>query len=212
MKKTSSSYHITGIGVSLLRRTRASLVGALTFGLLAAPLIAQGPRADSRSANNPPDYASVSREIQRVEAVINKTIMETFNGKPSVLTGMAKGAYLQGYGVAFSFTVNIYRGSFTTPFGVVQTDDLTPQQKLRRIEDLKEKLSRILLESGASLQQIRGDDTIAIVGFFDDRNFRDEQSQSKTVVLSVLKRELDEVSRKEDRWREFKQRMKTVEY
>ncbi len=212
MNNTGSSYHITGIGVGLVRWTRASLVGALTLGLLSVPMMAQGPRADSRGANYPPDYASVGREIQKVEMVINKTILEAFNGERTVLTGKAKGAYLLGYGVAFSFTVNIYRGAFTTPFGVVQTNDLTPQQKQRRIEDLKEKLSRILLESGANLQQIRGEDSIAIVGFFEDRNFPDEQSQSKTVVLSVLKRDLDEASRKEDRWREFKLRMKTVEY
>jgi multidrug efflux pump subunit AcrB len=129
-----------------------------------------------------------------------------------VFTGKAKGAYVPGYGVTFSFTVNIFRGALATPFGTVQTQDLTPAQKLRRIEDVKEKMSRVLLENGPSLRQVRLEDWITIEGFFDDRDFVGESNQSRTVILSIRKKDLDEACRAEDRWKEFKQRMKTVEY
>jgi len=56
------------------------------------------------------------------------------------------------------------------------------------------------------------DESVSIIAFFEDRNFPDEESQSKTIVLSAKKRDLEELARKEDRLKEFKQRMKTVEY
>jgi hypothetical protein len=46
----------------------------------------------------------------------------------------------------------------------------------------------------------------------EDRNFPDEPSENKTIVLSVLKRDLDEFGNRSDRLKEFKQRMKIVEY
>jgi hypothetical protein len=196
----------------MVQLRRLTLSGLVLFSLAAAPLMAQGAHGASEASAFRPDYPAVNREIQKFEGAVNRTILGAFDNNSTVLTGRAKGAYLQGYGLALSFTVNIYRGQFVTPFGNVQTDNLTPDQKRRRVEDLKEKLSRLLFETGANLKQVRGDDAIAIIGFFEDRNFPDEPNQSKTVVLSVLRRDLEEASRKEDSWKEFKLRMKAIEY
>ncbi len=179
----------------------------LAFWLGAAPSRAQG----LRSLTGNVDYAAVSREIRGFEAVVNKALSAAFTGAPFAVYQQTKGVYLQGYGATFCFTINLPR-ALVTPFGVVPGDDTTPEQKRRRIEDLKDRLSRVLLESGANLKQLRKEDTITIVGFFDDRNFPEEPSQNKTVILSVLKKDLDDVVRAEDRWKEFKQRMKSVEY
>jgi hypothetical protein len=202
------------IGMTMVRLKRSIMLGALALSLSSATLLAQGSHGAPNATEYRPDYPSMRREIQNFEVVANQTILSAFKGEASVLTGKAKGAYLSGYGVTFSFTVNIYRGALVwTPFGLVKTsEDLTPEQKQRSIEDVKEKLSRVLLENGESLRQIRVEDWITITGFFDDRNFPGEPNQSKTVILSVLKKDLDEASRAEDRWKELKMRMKTVEY
>lgn len=191
---------------------RSIIFGALAISLSASLVPAQGPHGAAAAAEYRPDYSTMRREIQNFELAANKTISIACNGEQSVFTGHARGAYLMGYGVTFSFTVNIYRAALSTPFGTVQTLDMTPEQKLRRIEDIKEKLSRVLFENGESLRQIRVDDWITIAGFFDDRNFPGEPNQSKTVILSILKKDLDDASRAGDPWKEFKMRMKTVEY
>jgi hypothetical protein len=210
--KVVSGYGIRWIGAAMVRLWRLVISGLVLVSLAVLPLSAQGARGATEGSSFRPDYPAVNLEIQKFEARVNKTILGVFDNNRTVMTGIAKGAYLQGYGLALSFTVNIYRGMLETPFGRVQTDDMTPDQKRRRVEDLKEKLSRILFETGANLKQIRGEDTIAIIGFIEDRNFLGEPNQSKTVVLSVLKRDLDDASHKEDPWKEFKSRMKIVEY
>ena len=77
---------------------------------------------------------------------------------------------------------------------------------------MKKKLVRLLFDSGDSLRQMRKEDTVTIIAFFEDRNFPDEPNENKTIVISVLKRDLDELAHKEDRLRDFEQRVKIVEY
>jgi len=195
-----------------VRSMRSIILWAFAISLSSGLLPAQSwPGAPSASEYRP-DFPTMRREIQNFEAVTNTTILSAFNGESTVLTGRARGGYVPGYGLTFIFTVNIYRGALTTPFGTVQTQDLTPEQKLRRIEDVKEKLSRALLENGQGLKQVRMEDWITIEGFFDDHTFPGEPNLSRTVILSVLKKDLDEAFRAEDRWKEFKQKVKTVEY
>jgi len=191
----------------MVRSSRFILSALFVFWLGVAPSIAQG----SRNLTGSVDYAAVSREIRGFEAIVNKALGAAFNGAPFAVYQQAKGVYLQGYGATFCFTINIHR-ALVTPFGVVGGKDTTPEQKRRRIEDLKDRLSRILLENGEDLKQLRKEDTITIVGFFEDRNFPEEPNQNKTVILSVIKKDLENVIRAEDRWREFKLRMKSFEY
>jgi hypothetical protein len=85
-------------------------------------------------------------------------------------------------------------------------------EKIRRIEELKLKLIQVLQDSGGFFQQIRKEERVAIVVFIEDRNFPGEANVNKTIVMSALKKDLDELGHKLDRAKEFKQRMKIVEY
>jgi hypothetical protein len=159
------------------------------------------------------DQASVRREILSFEAALNNAINATFSSSPFALVQKPKGVFLQGYGVTFNFLINIHRAVINTPFGEVRTQpDITPELKKRKIEELKDRLIRVLADSGDGLRQIRKSDTVSIVIFLEDRNFPDEPNENKTLVLSILKTDLEEAGRGEDRWRELKQRIKTVEY
>ncbi len=186
---------------------RIFLCVAAALWSISEPAWAQG----ARGAPVGIDYTLVSREIHGFEKAVNKALSATFSGAPFALSQPTKGVYLQGYGVTLSFTVNIHR-ALVTPFGVVPGDEITPEQKRRRIEALKDSLSHVLLDNGESLRQVRRDDCIAIIGFIEDRNFPEEENQNKTIILSVQKKDLDEAVRAEDRWKEFKLRLKTVEY
>ena len=52
----------------------------------------------------------------------------------------------------------------------------------------------------------------AIVAHIEDRNIPDEPNANKTIVLSILKKDLDELGNTGDRLQEFKKRLKIVEY
>jgi hypothetical protein len=159
------------------------------------------------------DTASARREIQNFEAALNNAINSTFSSSPFALVQKPKGVLLQGYGVTFSFLINIHRAVISTPFGEVHTQpDITPELKKRKIEELKDRLIRVLADNGDSLRQIRKNDTVSIVVFLEDRNFPDEPNENKTIVLNIIKKDLDDLGRSEDRWKELKQRIKTVEY
>jgi hypothetical protein len=100
-----------------------------------------------------------------------------------------------------------------TPFGQVRSKaDASPEIKRKRIEDLKEKLIRALLENGDCFRQLRRDDSVSIVGFIEDRNFPDEPNANRTIIMKAYKKDFDEFGRKSDRYTEFRQRVKILEY
>jgi hypothetical protein len=159
------------------------------------------------------DYLSTREDILRFEGVVNDVINSTFSSSSFAVVQKAKGAYLQGYGISFTFLINIHRAVVNTPFGQIRTKPMvTPEMKMQRIEELKEKLIQVLQNNGEMFQHLRKEDYVSIVGFFEDRNFPGELSTNKTIVLSALKKDLDELGHRNDRLREFKQRMKIVEY
>ncbi len=158
------------------------------------------------------DYAAVHQNILSFEAVMSDAINSTFSSNPLSIVQKPKGVYLDGYGLTFTFLINIHTAVIHTPFGAIQRNDMTPEAKNRRIEELKDKLIRLLLDNPESFRQLRKEDWITVVAYIEDRNIPDEPNASKTVVLSTLKKNLDELGHKTDRLKEFKLRMKIVEY
>jgi hypothetical protein len=196
----------------MLDLRRLILFVLLGFGLVVVPLAAQGTRGPSTGPEFKPNYPSARREIQDFEGVLNDVISIAFNSAPFAISQKPKGVYLQGYGMTFSFIVNIHRAMIRTPFGDKNTAGITPEQKRRRIDELKEALIRTLLLRGDGLRQLGREEAISIVGFIEDWNFPDEESQNKTVILSALRRDVEELARRDDRIQDFRQRIKIVEY
>jgi len=167
----------------------------------------------SGGAQEGADYAALRQDILKFEAIVNQTINSAFSASPFAVVQKAKGAYLQGYGISLTFLINIHRAVVHTPFGDARTGiDMTPELKKQRIEELKERLIQMLLDNGDNFRSLRKEDYVTIVAFIEDRNFPDEPSGNKTIVLSALKKDLDELGRRNERLKEFKQRMKIVEY
>jgi len=184
------------------------MVLLLAFWIFALPLATIKAQASGEI-----NLAATRSEIEQFGAVINNVVNASFNSSPFALVQKPKGAYLQGYGVAFQFVVNIHRAVLNTPFGQTrQSDEISPELKKRRIDELKEKLIQTLSENGASLAELKSEDTVSIIAFIEDRNIPDEPNENKIIVISVLKKDLDDLAGKADRIGEFKQRIKIVEY
>ncbi len=181
--------------------------------LLGMPARAQAPRSAQSEGEARMDYALARREIQAFETVLNNMIAAAFSSSPFALVQKTKGVYLPGYGASFNFLINIHRAVVSTPFGEIRRfEDTRPEHKRKRIEDLTERLVRTLLEYGSYLTQLSKDESVAIVAFYEDRNFPDEANQNRTVVISATKRDLEEFAGNQNRLKEFRQRVKIVEY
>jgi hypothetical protein len=200
------------IKVKTVSRTKRYIAIISFLGLLFFAGFAENSAQSQDGANYKVDYASARKEIQGFETILNNTLNTTFSTAPFAVSQRTKGAYLQGYGIAFNFLINIHVALINSPFGIVKYAEVTPEQKRQRIEDLKDKLARLLMDYGDSFRQLGKEEVVTIVAFIEDRNFPDEPNQNKTVVMSVQKKDLDELAHKEARWREFKQRMKIIEY
>jgi hypothetical protein len=168
---------------------------------------------NQESGNARQEYVPTREEIRNFEDAINGIVAKDVSSSSYALVNKPKAVYLQGYGVSCTFLVNIYRAVINTPFGQVRPRNaVSLDEKIRRIEELKLKLIQVLQDSGGFFQQIRKEERVAIVVFIEDRNFPGEANVNKTIVMSALKKDLDELGHKLDRAKEFKQRMKIVEY
>ena len=168
---------------------------------------------NQESAEARVDYASARAGILKFEDIVNGVINSSFSSNPFAVVQKAKGVYLQGYGVSYTFLINIHRAVVHTPFGQVRTRyAVSSEEKVRRIEELKDKLIQTLQDGGENFPQLRKDERVVIIAFVEDRNFPGETNANKTIVMSTLKKDLDELGHKNDRLKEFKQRMKIVEY
>jgi len=188
------------------------VVALLLFGIAGLPPALHSFERSQASGAKKIDYASAQQGILRFETVVNEVISNSFSSSPFAVVQKTKGAYLAGYGYSFAFLVNIHRAVVNTPFGQRKRSAATPELKKQKIEELKEKLIRVLQENGEIFRQLQKDDYVTITAFIEDSNFPDEPSANKTIVLTALKRDIDDFGHQPERFQEFKQRIKIVEY
>lgn len=180
-------------------------IGFLALGMSCWPLPAQGPKAAGV------DYAQMRPSIQEFEVAVWKAT-STFFGPIGIL-GTPKGVFLPPYGYVYSVQINPRWGRITinTPFGQTTSGtDLSPGERKKRIDDYKDQLVHILFYQGYALPQLDKSKCVTIAAFLEESN--PEGTVNTTIILSVLKSDLDELGNKADRYSEFKQRVKIVEY
>src|SRR5262245_34064425 len=71
----------------------------------------------SLEARDAVDYRVLRNEMQIFETILQTAIKNEFN-HPLALVHEPRGTYLPGYGVTFTFLLNINRDEVETPFGV----------------------------------------------------------------------------------------------
>jgi hypothetical protein len=189
---------------------RRDVAAGLLLSMLGLPIVAHA--SGQQISDTKVDYASLQQGIVSFEAVISNMITSTFSSNPFAIVQKPKGVYLDGYGLAFAFLVNVHTAVVYTPFGAIQKGNVTPELKQKLIQDLKEKLIRTLQDNSDIFKKLPREDWVTIVAYMEDRNIPDEPNANKTVVLSALKKDLDELGHKSDRLKEFRLRMKIVEY
>jgi hypothetical protein len=199
----------SGVMHRALKTNVAALLLLSILGLSQATYSFDG----KQTAENKIDYAAIQQNILQFETAINEVIGSTFRSSPFAMVQKTKGAYLNEYGISFTFLVNIHRAMVTTPFGRKQSRAAaTPELKKKITEELKNRLIRALQNQGKNFLQLGNQDHVTIIAFIEDRNFPDEPNGNKTIILTALKKDLDELGNRSDRFDEFKKRINIVEY
>lgn len=181
------------------RRICAGLLAVCVWSL---PALAQGPRTETILS---PQARS---SVLTFEKTLSNTVVNSFG--PLSLLGKVKGAFVPGYGYMFTFLVNMGWGMINSPMGNLPSGvQTTPEQRRRQIEDMKDKLAALLIAQGVTMPMLERDKYITVIAFLEETT--PERTVNKTVIVSVLKGDLDELGRKPERYNELKQRMKISE-
>lgn len=157
------------------------------------------------------DYQRIKKDIQIFESIVNTKLSQQFPN-PLALVERAKGFYIKGYGVTFTFLVNINRTHILTPFGRTKVGrPETQEQKKKRVEEIKEMLIKTMSDHAGAIDQLAPDDYICIVAHFEDNNELAEVNKNKTIIMRVRKKGLNDYIVKRD-YQEFKRRTEIIEY
>ena len=168
----------------------------------------------------------LKRDTQIFESIVRGVLKQSF-ADPFAVAAEPRGAYLQGYGVVFTFQITVGRTKIRTPFG-----DIDPRQlrgaagnqrgggksgkATSRVRDqlgvMKESMIQTLQDYGSTIKQLGGHDHISITAYVKDRSVLDEMKSSKVLVLTATKDDVDLVAMKKISPESFKGRVHIVEY
>lgn len=161
------------------------------------------------------DLNALKRDIQFFEEKLDLKLSQLPNAMLAVVD-RTKGVYLKGYGIVFTFLVNINRVVITTPFGERRVGkQQTQEEKRRRMTDIRDMLIRTMREDPGSFRSLTPTDAVVVVAHFEDSNELDKTKRTKTVVLKILKRDLDAArteGSKGDGTEDFRKRVTVDEY
>jgi hypothetical protein len=138
--------------------------------------------------------------LKAVEGTINDKLLSNVND-PYDLLGTARGTYIEGYGAAFTFEVNLVFGSNLagTPFQPKISEkeiNTMHDRKARKMEDLKETMRGLAANACKSLQGLPPDERVVIEAFLFSYHWENTRGLPRRIVMSAQKQKvLDAVNR-----------------
>lgn len=159
----------------------------------AAKLPNAAPPATTNSLAAPVDAAALRRQLTTFQGILTRELQQSFE-QPFGLLQDVKGVYLSRYGVAFHMEVNL------VPLRVLSMFDYRPyteeelrktrDAKLARIQQLKIRLSEILITNAQELGAVPADQQVAVVVHLFNMPAERVEGLPAQVVLEVSHRAL----------------------
>ncbi|HEY3132118.1 MAG TPA: hypothetical protein VGL91_21860 [Acidobacteriota bacterium] len=161
-------------------------------------------------ARNSIDYRQMRNEIQMFENILQTALKSEFN-HPLALVNEPKGSYLPGYGVNFSFLLNINRDEIITPFGIkrLSPSTRTRAEKMRLVRDM---ILKLLGEFGNALTQLSSEESFAVSAHLEDRTALVPSQREAVLVFRVTKKTLSDYSVRKIDFRQFRDKVEVIEY
>jgi hypothetical protein len=175
-------------------RNKLSAVLLVIFSLsLSNPSQAQG--AGSATVTGMVDYSAIKRDLDVFQGVVDTTVRQNLPG-PFPILGSTKGTYLPEYGALFDLEVNLYQIRRLSPFDARPHTEKeladSYNSMMKRLESLKQELVKVLCSHGASLQQVKSSDNLALVVHVFKQDLGANRPCPSQIILKIKKSVLEE--------------------
>lgn len=159
---------------------KAQLAALLILGLLCGGGVSLAAAGQEHT-----DLKKVAEQIRGFESLINENLAQTMPG-PFAYLDKARGAYLPGYGIVFTFILNLSSPSFPFETGSTPERERARQDELnRRREQAKAVAQRVLADSGYLLSELAPTESAAIV--IQTVNVKAQSIDRSTIVVRAGK-------------------------
>ena len=177
--------------------------------LLSMSMVAVGA-ITSLPARDAVDYRQMRNEIQIFETIL-RTAMKNEFSHPLALVNEPRGTYLPGYGVSFTFLLNINRDEVDTPFGIKRFNGPS-RSRAEKMRTIREAIVKILGDFGNSITQLSSEESLAVAAHLEDRTTLVPAERDEVMVFRVSRRVLSDYSARRIDPKQFRDRVEMIEY
>jgi hypothetical protein len=169
------------------------------------------PAADN---GRKPDLQQMKRECELFETIVLTALGQAVPN-PLFIAEKPRGTYLDGYGITFSFTLNMNRSLILFPRPAQQktppasADDTS---LARNMAAVRKCLTEILGQYGATLKQLPGDSKISIIAHVLKRSVDPNLQTNRIMILTITRADVEQYQREKISFEDFKKRVSYLEY
>ncbi len=145
-------------------------------------------------------FAGVETGVSRASlAGIEKALddrLRTPGPDPYDLLGMTRGTYLAGYGVLFTFEVNLIYSNGPNPFRPAMSREEIAKlrdRKFQKLLILKDTMRR-MIASAAALPGLAGQDHVAVEAFLIYDYWENQNGMPHRILMTAAKSSLDQAA------------------
>ncbi|MGH9341383.1 MAG: hypothetical protein ACRD1R_17810 [Acidobacteriota bacterium] len=171
-----------------------------------APRLWAGPE-------NSLDLEAFKRDTRIFESIMSERLKQNFPN-PFAITAQPIGAYLPGYGMALSFSLNINRATITWPWGELQAPRRVGGYRNKRdqISQLQATILGCLANYGHTIKQLSSRDRISVYVHVDDRNELDPTKNTTILVFTAKRSDIEAFTTQVITYEEFSRKVEVAEY
>jgi len=189
-----------------MRYIKLSLI---LLALICESSLFAAPPTDKNNVNR--KMMTLKKECEVFENIINTTLRQSFP-HPLLLSEKARGTYLAGYGLTFSFTVNLNNGYMLFPTTKKPYMKKSKYDTKAILNLIKRKIMDVVTMYGVGLKQLSSDEKISIIAHVLNRSVFSDVDSNRVMVLTVTKGDIDRLQRRAIKYEDFKKRVNYIEY
>ena len=190
----------------MIRRFLVPAIALLLPAAVCSGLLLGAPPA--RSAN----LGELKKEIELFETIVH-TSLNQYLPNPLFLSEVPRGALLDGYGLAFTYTINLNRSLTLFPKPAKTSakgrEQLTAETA---IPEVQRNMTMLLGQYAATFKHLPSDAKISIIAHVISRPTGTSLSGNRVVVVSTSRKDAELYQRGKISFDEFKKRVDTLEY
>ncbi|HPB28455.1 MAG TPA: hypothetical protein PK017_09450 [Acidobacteriota bacterium] len=159
------------------------------------------------------DLNQLRRECELFENILNTSLRQNIQN-PLFIAEKVRGAYLEGYGVTFTYTVNLNRSMILFPRSTqsATTQSGNEPDLGKTVQILRRCAAEVLSQYGSAFRQLPAQHKISIIAHVLSRSVDPNVQSGHVLVVTATRNDLDQLQRARINADEFKKRIVYLEY